>query len=80
MSELKRGKYRHYKNKFYEVIGVARDCENPAREFVVYRQLWDSDDFRFGQIWIRDVEDFCGFKILDDGRKVKKFEFVEDED
>jgi hypothetical protein len=76
MNRVKKGKYKHFKEKFYEVIAVARDCENPEKKIVVYRALWDSDDFGFGQIWIRDINDFCGYKIFEDGRRVKRFEFI----
>lgn len=78
MSKVKKGKYKHFKNKFYEVICVARDCEDSAKEVVVYRALWDSEDFGFGQVWVRDLDDFCGYKVFDDGTKVKRFEFVGD--
>jgi hypothetical protein len=28
------------------------------------------------QIWIREVTDFMGYKKLEDGSKVKRFEFI----
>jgi len=75
MSDLKLGKYKHFKGGEYEVIAIARDCENPEREIVVYRALYASRDFKVGQIWIRSLEDFVGFKVVD-GEKVKRFEFI----
>lgn len=60
------------------MIAVARDCESPKKQVVVYRALWDSDDFGYGQLWVRDVEDFCGEKVLEDGTRVKRFVKVED--
>ena len=50
--ELKLGKYEHYKNKLYEVIGVAKHSET-LDEFVVYRALYGSHD-----LWIRPKEMF----------------------
>jgi len=50
MSDLRLGKYRHFKGEEYEVIAVARDCENPERKIVVYRALYASKDFDFGQV------------------------------
>jgi cyclomaltodextrinase len=80
MSEVKRGKYKHFKGRVYEVLDVARDCEDVSREFVVYRMLDDSEDFKAGQVWVREKGDFCGMKVFEDGRKVKRFEFVGDDD
>jgi hypothetical protein len=37
---IKIGKYRHFKGKEYEVIGLARDCEDPDRQYVVYKALY----------------------------------------
>jgi len=75
MSDLRLGKYRHFKGGEYEVIVVARDCENPGRKIVVYRALYASEDFDVGQVWTRSLEDFVGFKVVD-GEKIKRFEFV----
>jgi len=36
---VKPGRYRHYKEKDYEVIGCAKHSET-EEEFVVYRALW----------------------------------------
>jgi len=71
------GRYRHFKGKDYEVICVGRDTEDPKREFVVYRALYDSPEFGEGQIWVRELSDFCGFKEKD-GKRIKRFELVEE--
>jgi hypothetical protein len=77
MREIKEGqKYRHFKGKDYEIIGVARDCENAEQRVVVYKALYNSE-FGLGQIWIRTLEDFLGTKEIE-GKKVKRFELVVD--
>ena len=43
------GRYRHYKGKEYEVLGVARHSET-EEEYVVYRQLYGA-----GGLWIRPL-------------------------
>ena len=59
-------KYRHFKGGEYEVVGVARNCDDASQEVVVYRELSGS-----GKIWVRELGEFEGFK---DG--VKRFEFI----
>lgn len=39
MEELKRGRYRHFKGKEYELLGLARHSET-LEELVVYRALY----------------------------------------
>ena len=46
---MKPGRYRHYKGKDYEVLGVARHSET-EEEYVVYRQLYEA-----GGLWIRPL-------------------------
>ncbi|MBU2577065.1 MAG: DUF1653 domain-containing protein [Nanoarchaeota archaeon] len=77
MSDLRIGKYRHFKGGEYEVIAIAKDCEDPEKEVVVYRALYDSEDFEIGQVWTRLLEDFIGFKNVD-GEQVKRFTFIEE--
>ena len=60
---LKTGIYRHYKDKLYQVIGVARHSET-EEEHVVYRPLYGERG-----LWIRPELD---------GKKVKRFTFIED--
>jgi len=71
------GIYRHFKgrDKLYEVVGVAIDCETLERR-VIYKQLYESNEHKFGTLWSRLEEDFMGEKELGDGSKVKRFELV----
>ena len=47
MSEIKLGKYRHFKGMEYEVIALARHSET-LEEMVVYRALYGE-----GGVWVR---------------------------
>lgn len=74
MADIPVGKYRHYKGKFYEVIGTAIHSETLER-MIVYRALYDSKDFGKDQIWVRPEKMFLE-KILVDGKEVQRFERV----
>lgn len=47
MAEIRPGRYRHFKGKEYEVLGIARHSETLA-EMVVYRALYGE-----GGLWVR---------------------------
>ncbi|MBW2968020.1 DUF1653 domain-containing protein [Candidatus Woesearchaeota archaeon] len=78
MSEPKPGRYRHFKGGEYEVIGVARHSET-QEELVIYKALFSSPDFPEGQLWARPKGMFMGTKVID-GKEVKRFEFIGDEE
>lgn len=67
--KLKLGKYRHYKGKDYEVLGVARHSET-LEEMVVYRALYGERD-----IWVRPLRMFFE-KVEIDGKKIPRFAYV----
>jgi len=60
------GRYRHYKGKFYEVIGTARHSETEEL-MVVYRPLYGE-----GGLWVRPEAMFCE-TVLVDGVEVPRF-------
>jgi hypothetical protein len=72
---MKLGRYRHYKGKEYEVMGMAYHSET-LEEMVIYRPLYKpKDEFKDGYFWVRPVkmfEEMVEWK----GKKVKRFEFV----
>lgn len=69
MEQVKLGKYRHFKGKLYEVIGVAKHSET-LEEFVVYRALYGENE-----LWIRPKKMFLE-TVKIDGKEVKRFEFI----
>ena len=68
---LQLGRYRHYKGKDYEVIGVARHSET-EEEFVVYRQLYGE-----GGLWIRPKAMFVE-SVLVGGVEMPRFRRLEE--
>lgn len=66
---LKLGKYRHYKNKEYEVIGVAHHSET-LEDLVVYRALYGE----YG-LWVRPLSMFIE-EVEIDGKRMPRFEYI----
>ena len=73
---MKLGKYRHYKGKLYEVIGIAKHSET-LEELVIYRALYESKEFGKNALWARPKNMFEEIVEVD-GKKMKRFEFVDD--
>ncbi|GJL58343.1 MAG: hypothetical protein NPIRA03_12000 [Nitrospirales bacterium] len=65
------GRYRHYKGKEYQVIGIAKHSET-EENLVVYRALYGE----FG-LWVRPATMFRE-KIEIEGKLVFRFEPIED--
>ena len=67
--EIKSEKYRHFKGKDYQVLGVARHSET-GEELVVYKKLYDDYSMyvRPLAMFIEDVEV--------NGKKVPRFEYI----
>lgn len=66
---MKLGKYKHYKGKEYEVVGVAKHSET-LEDLVVYKALYDD-----GQLWVRPVAMFLE-EVEVNGQKFKRFEYI----
>jgi hypothetical protein len=67
---IKLGKYRHFKGKEYEVIGIAKHSET-LEEFVVYKALYGA-----GELWIRPVKNFLEkTKVAE--KEIPRFEYFE---
>lgn len=69
MSEIKIGKYRHFKGGEYEVIGIAKDSET-LEEMVVYRALYGE-----GEMWVRSAKMF-GETVTREGKTFPRFEYI----
>ncbi len=69
MSEIKLGKYRHFKGNEYEVIAIAKHSET-LEETVVYKALYGE-----GGYWVRPAA-MWNEVIERDGKVFKRFEFL----
>ena len=69
MESIKPGRYRHFKGKEYEVLGVARHSET-EEELVVYRALYGD----FG-LWVRPVS-MWNEPVEHDGKMFLRFTYI----
>ena len=69
MESIKPGRYRHFKGKEYEVLGVARHSET-EEELVVYRALCGD----FG-LWVRPVS-MWNETVERDGKAFRRFTYI----
>ena len=69
MDEIRPGRYRHFKGKEYEVLGVARHSET-EEELVVYRALYGD----FG-LWVRPVS-MWNEAVERDGKTFRRFTYI----
>ncbi len=70
---IKPGKYRHFKGKEYEVLGIAKHSEN-LEEMVVYRQLYGEHG-----LWVRPAS-MWEEKVERDGKIYQRFTYIGDEE
>ena len=69
MTEIKLGKYRHFKENEYEVIAIARHSET-MEQMVVYKALYGE-----GGLWVRPA--FMWNETVErDGKVFRRFEFI----
>lgn len=73
MSEIKVGKYRHFKGNEYEVIALATHSETGER-MVVYRALYGG-----GGVWVRPA-DMWNESVERDGKTYKRFTYIGEEE
>ena len=69
MESIKPGRYRHFKGKEYEVLGVARHSET-QEELVVYRALYGD----LG-LWVRSVS-MWNETVERDGKTFRRFTYI----
>lgn len=66
---LRPGRYRHFKGREYEVLGIARHSET-EEELVVYRALYGD----FG-LWVRPVS-MWNETVERDGKTFRRFTYI----
>ena len=68
MEHIKPGRYRHFKGREYEVLGIARHSET-EEELVVYRALYGDC------LWVRPVS-MWNETVERDGKISRRFTYI----
>jgi hypothetical protein len=71
MSDIKYGKYRHFKGNLYEVVALARHSET-NEEMVVYKALYGK-----GEYWVRPAS-MWNEMVERDGKIYQRFTYIEE--
>lgn len=71
MSDIKYGKYRHFKGNLYEVVALARHSET-NEEIVVYKALYGK-----GEYWVRPAL-MWNETVERDGKIYQRFTYIEE--
>ena len=70
-TQIKRGKYRHFKGNEYEVLCIAKHSET-LQPLVVYRALYGA-----GEIWVRPAN-MWNEVIERDGKTFPRFTYIDE--
>ena len=73
VQSIRPGRYRHFKGREYEVIGIARHSEDES-PLVVYRKLYDDLS-----LWVRPA-DMWNEEVIRDGRTYTRFVRMDEPD
>ena len=73
VQSIRPGRYRHFKGREYEVIGIARHSEDES-PLVVYRKLYDDLS-----LWVRPA-DMWNEEVVRDGRTYSRFVRMDEPD
>jgi len=68
---IKTGKYRHFKGREYEVLGVGEHSET-GEKLVVYKALYGE-----GKIWVRPLS-MWNERVERDGKIFSRFTYLEE--
>ncbi|MDD2807275.1 MAG: DUF1653 domain-containing protein [Patescibacteria group bacterium] len=70
---FKLGRYRHYKGKDYQVVGIAKQSET-LEDLVIYEALYNNET---SKLWARPLKMFTS-EVIFEGKKVPRFEYLGD--
>lgn len=71
MDDIKLGVYRHYKGKFYKVLGIVKHSET-LEDMVLYETQYKND---LGKMWVRPRKMFDEIVTVK-GKQMPRFEYI----
>jgi hypothetical protein len=71
---MKLWKYKHYKNKNYELLFVWKHSDT-LEDFIVYKALYNSEEFGDDAIWVKPLKEFCTTVVVDN-KKIDRFKYI----
>jgi len=74
--DIKKGKYKHFKGKYYEVIGIVYHSETEEK-MVLYKSLYSSNKYGKNTLWVRPLRMFLE-NVEVDGTMVPRFKYEAD--
>lgn len=74
MEQIPPGRYRHFKGKEYEVLGIAHHTET-SELLVVYRALYDHPEFGKDALFVRPLTLFVG-DVEVEGKMMPRFAYI----
>jgi cyclomaltodextrinase / maltogenic alpha-amylase / neopullulanase len=71
MTQIKKGRYKHFKGEEYEVLDVAKHSET-LEDYIIYRAMYGEHD-----LWVRPASMFLDIKEVN-GNFVPRFILIEE--
>lgn len=68
--DLKKGRYKHFKGREYELIDIVTHSES-LEKLVLYRALYDSES----ALWVRPISMWNELVTIN-GKSVPRFEYI----
>ncbi len=73
-TDIKLGKYKHYKGGIVKVLFIAKNSEN-LEKYVVYRSLYNCKTDGKNSLWVRPLKIFKE-KVKVNGKLIPRFKFI----
>lgn len=70
------GFYQHFKGGLYFKLLNSRDCNDSDKELSIYLALQKNDEFKVGQPWSRESDEFNGVHPVKEVKRMEKLSLM----